>query len=69
MATVTDSFLPIALSSSVFTLEEFRQAVAYALEFSDGYVWLYTQMLGLFPPSGIVPAYLEAIARARQDVR
>jgi hypothetical protein len=52
-----------------FTPEEFRQAVAYALGVSDGYVWLYTQMLGFFPPSGIAPAYLEAIVRARQDVR
>ncbi|GBC84992.1 hypothetical protein HRbin11_01432 [bacterium HR11] len=52
-----------------FTPDEFRQAVASALEVSDGYVWLYTQRVGFFPLSEIAPAYLDAIATARQGGR
>lgn len=48
-----------------FTPENFQQAVRVALERSDGYVWIYSQGPRFFPPSGIAPSYIEAIARAR----
>jgi hypothetical protein len=51
-----------------FTPEEFGQAVRHALEVSDGYVWIYSNGPRFFPPSGIEPAYIEAIAQARAGV-
>jgi hypothetical protein len=50
---------------SYFTPDEFRQAVRHALEVSDGYVGTYSNGPRCFPPSGIEPAYIEAIAAAR----
>lgn len=52
-----------------FTPEEFRGAVKDALEVSDGYVWVYSEGPGFFPPSGIAAAYIEAIAAARREIR
>ena len=52
-----------------FTPEEFQRAVSAALEVSDGYVWIYSHGPRFFPPSGIDPAYLEAMAAARREVR
>jgi hypothetical protein len=49
-----------------FTPEELRRALGYALEVSDGYVWIYTHGPQFFPPSGIEPAYIEAITAARR---
>jgi hypothetical protein len=52
-----------------FTPKEFQRAVRTALEVSDGYVWIYTEGLRFFPPSGIDAAYIEAMAAARREVR
>jgi len=52
-----------------FTPQEFQRAVRTALEVSDGYVWIYTEGLRFFPPSGIDAAYIEAMAAARREVR
>jgi hypothetical protein len=52
-----------------FTPEEFQRAVGYALEVSDEYVWIYTHEPKFFPPSGIDPAYIEAIVKARRAIR
>lgn len=51
------------------TPEALRQAVALALEISDGYVWLYSQGPQFFPPSRIDPSYIEALAAARQAAK
>ena len=52
-----------------FTPEEFHQSLAYALEVSDGYVWIYGQSPRFFPPSGIPSSYIEAIAAARREAK
>jgi hypothetical protein len=49
-----------------FSPEEFRRVLAYALEISDEYVWLYTHGPRFFPPTDIQPTYIEAIAGARR---
>lgn len=49
-----------------FTPEEFQRALAYALEISDGYVWIYSHVPQFFPPSEIASSYIEVIARARR---
>ncbi|MBZ0159113.1 hypothetical protein [Candidatus Methylomirabilis sp.] len=48
------------------TPQALRQALTYAMEISDGYVWLYSQGPQFFPPSRIDPSYLEAITQARR---
>lgn len=53
---------------SYFTPEELRRAVGYALEVSDGYVWIYTEGPQFFPPSGIAASSIEAIAGARREM-
>jgi hypothetical protein len=52
-----------------FTPEELRQAVADALQVSDGYVWLYSEGPQFFPPSRIDHSYIEALAAARQAAK
>jgi hypothetical protein len=52
-----------------FTPEAFQRALGYALEVSDGYVWIYSQGPRFFPPSGIAESYIEAIAAARRQVK
>jgi hypothetical protein len=47
-----------------FTGEEFRRAVTSALETSDGYVWIYSETVGFFPPYGLDRSYIEALAAA-----
>ena len=51
-----------------FTPEALRQALTYAMEISDGYVWLYSQGPQFFPPSQIDPSYIEALAVARRSM-
>jgi hypothetical protein len=48
-----------------FTPENFRQAVRGALERSDGYVWIYSEGVRFFPPSGLEASYIKALASAR----
>lgn len=48
-----------------FKPEEFREALRYALEVSDKYVWIYGQSPRFFPPSGIPFSYIDAIGAAR----
>jgi hypothetical protein len=50
-----------------FTPEEFQRAVSSALKVSDGYVWIYSQGPRFFPPSGLAPSYIKALAAARDD--
>jgi hypothetical protein len=50
-----------------FTPEEFQRAVSSALKVSDGYVWIYSQGPRFFPPSGVAPSYIKALAAARDD--
>ncbi len=52
-----------------FTPDELRQALNYALEISDEYVWLYSEGPRFFPPSLIAPSYLEAIATTSRSTR
>jgi hypothetical protein len=52
-----------------FTPERFRRAVSAALAASDGYVWIYSERVGFFPPSGLIPSYIEAIATARDEIK
>lgn len=49
-----------------FSPEEFRQSLRWALEVSDGYVWIYSQHPRFFPPSNLPDAYLKAIRDARK---
>ena len=50
-----------------FTPEEFQRAVTSALKVSDGYVWIWSETVGFFPPSKIEPSYIKALAAARDD--
>ncbi|MBZ0160459.1 hypothetical protein [Candidatus Methylomirabilis sp.] len=50
-----------------FTPKALQQALAYAIEISDGYVWLYSQGPQFFPPSQIDPSYIDALAAARRS--
>jgi len=52
-----------------FTPETFRQAVSAALERSDGYVWIYSQGVRFFPPSGITPSYIEALRSTQEATK
>lgn len=52
-----------------FTPQEFQRAVTSALEISDGYVWIYSEHVGFFPPSRVEPPHLKAIAAAREANR
>ena len=49
-----------------FTPEEFQRAVTSALKVSDGYVWIWSETVGFFPPK-IEPSYIKALAAARDD--
>ena len=48
-----------------FTPKEFETAVRDALEISDEYVWIYSNGPRFFPPAGVSPSYIEALASAR----
>ena len=48
-----------------FTPKEFETAVRDALEVSDEYVWIYSNGPRFFPPAGVSPSYIEALASAR----
>jgi hypothetical protein len=52
-----------------FTPEEFRRSVGAALQVSDGYVWIYSEGARFFPPSGVAPDYIKALADARRTDR
>lgn len=52
-----------------FTPQEFQNALAYALETSDRYVWIYGQSFRFFPPSKIPSSFIESIAAARRAAR
>jgi len=52
-----------------FTAEEFQRAVTSALEISDGYVWIYSEHVGFFPPSRVEPSHIKALAAARDANR
>ncbi len=48
--------------------EEFQKTLQEALELTDEYVWMYSEMAGFFPPSNLPDAYLQAIRAARRAV-
>lgn len=50
-----------------FTPQEWERSVRDALQTSDEYVWIYSQGVGFFPSSGIAPAYIDAMTRARAE--
>jgi hypothetical protein len=50
-----------------FTPETLFRAVTLALGRSDGYVWIYSQGVRFFPPSGIEDSYIKALAAARDS--
>jgi hypothetical protein len=52
-----------------FTPENFRQAVSAALKRSDEYVWIYSEGVRFFPPSGVEESYIKALAGARDTSR
>ena len=52
-----------------FSPAEFKQAVGYALEISDGYVWIYSEGPQFFPPSGIESSYIDAIVEGRRGMK
>lgn len=52
-----------------FTPEEFQRSVGAALEVSDGYVWIYSEGARFFPLSDVAPAYIKALADARDTNR
>ncbi len=52
-------------SKNYWTPERLRASLAYAMESSDGYVWVYTERIGWW--SGSVPAeYVNALSLAKQ---
>jgi hypothetical protein len=55
-------------SKNYFSPDEFRQSLQWALEISDGYVWIYSHQPRFFPPSDLPDAYLQAIKEARRVV-
>jgi len=55
-------------SKNYFSPDEFRQSLQWALEISDGYVWIYSHQPRFFPPSDLPDAYLQAIKEARRSV-
>jgi hypothetical protein len=55
-------------SRNYFSPDEFRQSLQWALEISDGYVWIYSHQPRFFPPSDLPDAYLQAIKEARRVV-
>ncbi|MFA0758880.1 MAG: hypothetical protein PVTTEEND_001606 [Candidatus Fervidibacter sp.] len=55
-------------SRNHFSPDEFRQSLQWALEISDGYVWIYSHKPRFFPPSDLPDAYLQAIKEARRAV-
>lgn len=52
-----------------FTAEEFERAVLHALDVSDEYVWIYSHRVRFFPPSGVDPSYIEALANAGRKIK
>lgn len=52
-----------------FTPQELQSSLQAALDVSDGYVWLYSQAAGFFPPSGVTGARLDAITQAWNSTR
>jgi hypothetical protein len=52
-----------------FTPENFQQVVRAALAKSDRYVWIYSQTVRFFPPSGIEPAYIKALSTAQEPTK
>ncbi|MCS7253416.1 MAG: hypothetical protein RMK18_03315 [Armatimonadota bacterium] len=51
-----------------FSPDEFRRSLQMALELTDEYVWIYSQMPRFFPPSNLPDSYLQAIKEARKIV-
>jgi hypothetical protein len=53
-------------SKNHFTPAEFEAAVRAGLEVSDGYVWVYSERPKWWTNEMLPPAYVEALAKARQ---
>ena len=49
-----------------FTPDEFETALSLALQYSDGYVWLYNEHIDWFMDEGISPAWWEMINLSKQ---
>lgn len=56
-------------SKNYFSPDEFRRSLQMALEISDEYVWIYSQVPKFFPPEHLPEAYLKAIERTRETIR
>lgn len=59
-------------SKNYFKPAEFGQSVKLALQYTDRYVWVYTEKPQWWTksgggPTGMMPAYAEAVARAKSD--
>ena len=52
-----------------FTPSGWQAAVEAALRTSDGWVWVYSQRPGFFPPQALPAAYVEATEAARRAAR
>jgi hypothetical protein len=50
-----------------FTPVEFSRALRDALAVSDGYVWIYSEGVEVFPPSGAAAAYFREMAALLRD--
>ncbi len=56
-------------SKNYFSPEAFQQSLQMALELTDEYVWIYSQVPKFFPPEHLPEAYLKAMERAREAIR
>jgi hypothetical protein len=54
--------------ANYFSPDEFSRVVSSALKVSDRYVWIYSEGPRFFPPTGIEPSYIKALATARRDI-
>lgn len=52
-------------SKNYFSPAKLTQSLQTAMELSDGYVWMYSQNPGFFPPKDLPDEYLQAIRAAK----
>jgi hypothetical protein len=53
------------LSKNYFSPSEFRDSVAYALEASDEYVWIYSNNVNWWTGKNLPPDYIDALRSAK----
>jgi hypothetical protein len=61
-----DSWSYTDFTKNYFSPDEFRQSLAYALQESDGYVWIYSEDLRWWNKLNAPQAYIDALALAKK---